>query len=88
MSESRRELLKSLCASVSLPLPDIPKLTKYENHDVTQTHCLFTADTEGKNCRRTVGKKKQNRTKPPNTFSVYRCHALQQFSFLNGSEYN
>lgn len=64
MSDSRAWLPKFLCASVSLPLPDIPKLTKYENHAMIQIHHLFPADTEGKNFGRAVGRKKQNKSKP------------------------
>lgn len=43
-----------------ISLPDIPNLTKYENHGVIQIHHLFPDDTEGKNFGRGVGRKKQN----------------------------
>lgn len=78
MSDSRAWLPKSLCGSVSLPLPDIPKGTKYGNHSVIQIHHLFPADTEGKNFGRAVGRKRQNKSKQ--SLQPFQCIELLHLS--------
>lgn len=64
MNDFTAWLQKSLCVSVSLPLPDVPTLTKYENHGVIQMQNLLPTDTGGKNFGRAVSRKKLNKTKP------------------------